>query len=201
MNPLKIKKLIPVFWSILMLSGVVNADVDEVKRKINNERINLNLKDAALSDVFNTFKTLLGVEIRIVCAGDRKISIVFDNLTVRTSLNAICESAGLHWSLEETHPPVLRIECEDKTTANCMKPGDSFNFSLKNLSFNTFLKLASDVFEAELILDGKLSGKQISLELKNVSIQEALDVVCHQAGAKWHMRLGEHRALIVEAAE
>jgi hypothetical protein len=41
------------------------------------------------------------------------LTIAFDNITVRTSLNAICESAGLRWSLVESERPAINLRDAD----------------------------------------------------------------------------------------
>jgi type II secretory pathway component GspD/PulD (secretin) len=82
-----------------------------VEEKLDAERISLSLKDASVKKVLDLYKDLLGAEVDYQCAEDRKITISFEELKVRTSLSAICESAGLDWTLVPGPPAVLRITC------------------------------------------------------------------------------------------
>lgn len=96
----------------LALSGhVLGADGAGVGQKLDSERISLNLKDAHAKNVLGLYKDLLGVTVDYQCAEDEQISISFEEITVRTSLSAICESAGLAWSLVPGTPATLRITC------------------------------------------------------------------------------------------
>jgi len=107
------------FWSGIVLSAacmalsghVLGADATSVEQKMDSERVSLNLKDSSVKKVLGLYKDLLGVEVDYQCAQDRQISISFEELKVRTSLSAICESAGLDWALVPGTPTVLRITC------------------------------------------------------------------------------------------
>jgi len=106
-------------WSGLVLSAacvalsghVLGADATSVEQKMDSERVSLSLKDSSVKKVLGIYKDLLGVEVDYQCAQDRQISISFEELKVRTSLSAICESAGLDWALVPGAPTVLRITC------------------------------------------------------------------------------------------
>ena len=97
----------------LSLSAPLQAEADDVKAKLDKERISLDLKETPVVKILELYRTLLGVDVRIRCEKERPLTIAFDNITVRTSLNAICESAGLRWSLVESEPQALLIECQD----------------------------------------------------------------------------------------
>ncbi len=108
--------------ALLWPGGAPLGAMDDVKAKIDNERVSLDLKETSLITVFEVYQKLLGVEVRIRCDMERRVTIVFENITVRSSLNAICESAGLRWSLEASEPPVLRIDCESQPPASPGQP-------------------------------------------------------------------------------
>jgi type II secretory pathway component GspD/PulD (secretin) len=91
--------------------GVMGAEGKSLEEKLDAERISLTLKDASVKKVLDVYKDLLGAQVDYQCAEDRKISISFEELKVRTSLSAICESAGLEWTLIPGPPAVLKITC------------------------------------------------------------------------------------------
>ncbi len=97
--------------ALLVPAGPAAADLGEMKHRFSSERIDLSLEDADIVSVLDIYRKVLGVEVRLQCAEERRVTITFSNLTVRTSLDAICESAGLVWSLEEGEPPILRVDC------------------------------------------------------------------------------------------
>ena len=87
------------------------AEATGVAQKMDSERVSLDLKNASAKNLFSLYKDLLGVEVDYQCPQDKQVSVSFENLKVKTSLDAICESADLEWSLTDGSPAVLKISC------------------------------------------------------------------------------------------
>ena len=83
--------LTAVALAFLLGGSITPAAEDDL-----DKRITLELKGAELEKVLMLYQDVLGVEVDIDPPVDRTISIAFDDITVRTSLNAICESALHH---------------------------------------------------------------------------------------------------------
>ena len=94
----------------ILLSGTVTTTADSEL----SERITLDLKDVSLQEVFCVYEEFLRVELVIDPALDQSITASFDNITVRTSLNVICESAGCRWEFLDGEPRLLRIDRDDQ---------------------------------------------------------------------------------------
>jgi type II secretory pathway component GspD/PulD (secretin) len=212
-----INRLILSAIAVLLLNGVLLAGVDEIKNKIDNERISLDLKNKPLTKVLQVYATLLGVEVHIQsCEKQRPVTITFDNITMRTSLNAICESAGLQWNLEQTNPPVLNIECQNQSKAiseQILRPAKSVipqdpvgdyiaglnprqesaerlrlvQVSLKKADLHTVLSVVAKLLHAHLAMDAGLQGETVTLTRGSVTISQFMDAVCDQVHAKWKL--------------
>ena len=233
MNQRVIKKVILAVIVALWLAGTaggLQVGVDDIKAKINNERISLSLKEAPLVKILDVYRKLLGVEVRIRCEQERRVTIAFENITVRTSLNAICESAGLRWSLEASEPPVLLIECQnmpiseakrevsmagsDLKTASgenrikVFKPEKEsadrlelvVSIRLKDAELEKVLNMAAKLLDAQMVLDVKLGGKTVTLEMEKSTLRQFLDAVCAQIQAKWQVTKKDPPTLMVEKA-
>ena len=96
----------------LVLQGrLMGADATTVEQRLDSERISLSLKDASVKELLKLYKDLLGVDVDYQCVEDRRVSISFEEIKVRTSLDAVCESAGLEWALVAGTPKVLKVTC------------------------------------------------------------------------------------------
>jgi type II secretory pathway component GspD/PulD (secretin) len=186
-----------------------------------DERITLDLEDAPLREVFGTYGEILDVELDIDPSIDGDISITFENVTVRTSLNAICESAGCRWELHEGDPPrleVVRFDSQDsrlETGRNgegargrmiaARGPGDTRGYlespvslELQDADAATVLKLAAKVIGARLLLDRRLAGETISINATGVPLSEVLDEICVELGCDWKLTEGDSPVLAVD---
>jgi hypothetical protein len=107
------KSWIGIALAAMMVASVpvVAAEAASVAQKMDTERVSLDLKNASAKNLFSLYKDLLGVEVDYQCAQEKQVSVSFENLKVRTSLDAICESADLEWSLTDGAPAVLKIRC------------------------------------------------------------------------------------------
>ncbi|MEW6364226.1 MAG: hypothetical protein AB1714_06260 [Acidobacteriota bacterium] len=230
MNQHTIKKLALTVVAVGWLGGALQAGVDDMKTRIDNERISLDLKDAPLVKVFEVYRALLGVEVRIRCEQERRLTIAFENITVRTSLSAICESAGLRWSIEASEPPVLLIECRSPSAASqkqalspvrpdgkpvagsdwvkVLNPDKEsadrlelvLSIELHDAELETVLRMAAQLLDAKLVMDIKLGGATVNLSLEKSTMRQFLDAVCAQLQAKWELTKKDPRMLMVEKA-
>lgn len=178
-----------------------------------DERINLDLEDAPLQRIFDMYGEILNVELQIDPTLEGNISITFDNITVRTSLNAICESAGCKWEWIDGDPGLLRIERDDnarqlvkvprvaeKSPGNVVaahapedgRYGIDSPISLKLIDANatTVLEIAAKVIEARLLMDRELAGEKVTINATEVPLSKVLDTICTDLGCEWKLREG-----------
>jgi hypothetical protein len=203
--------------ALLVPARPAAADLGEMKHRFSSERIDLSLDDADVVKVLDIYQRLLGVEVRLQCAEERRVTITFSNLSVRTSLDAICESAGLVWSLEEGEPPVLRVDCgppPPPRPAKADKPapgpgqgmvavpraaakggGDplaqTVSIELQDADLADTLamvgRLVGGSGRMRLVVDLALSGRTVTVKAEKTTLRELLDTVCAQAGARWEL--------------
>ena len=193
------------------------ADLGEMKHRFSSERIDLSLEDADIVNALDIYRKLLGVEVRLQCAEERRVTIAFSNLTVRTSLDAICESAGLVWSLEEGEPPILRVDCgpppppgTGKATKPAPGPGQGMvtvprtaakdgadplaqtvSIELRDADLADTLAMVGRLIggsgSMRLLVDLALSGRKVTVKAEKTTLRELLDTICAQAGARWEL--------------
>jgi hypothetical protein len=188
-----------------------------MKHRFSSERIDLSLEDADIVSVLDIYRKVLGVEVRLQCAEERRVTITFSNLTVRTSLDAICESAGLVWSLEEGEPPILRVDCglpplpgTGKATKPAPGPGQGMvavpraaakggadplsqtvSIELQDADLADTLAMMGRLLggsgSMRLLVDLALAGRKVTVKAETTTLRELLDTVCAQAGARWEL--------------
>lgn len=170
-----------------------------------NERISLDFKDASLQEVFGLFRDILGSDVEIDPDWDERISIKFNNITIRTALNALCESGGCQWELVEGKPPVLRIttdgmqeiDPDDEPTLERidkekeLEPIDildrSVNLDLVDARAPVVLQLIARTLGAELDLDESLTDEKISIVSPDESLRAVLEQICNDLDCEWKL--------------
>ena len=202
--------------ALLVPARPAAADLGEAKRRFSSERIDLSLEDADIVNALDIYRKLLGVEVRLQCAEERRVTISFSNLTVRTSLDAICESAGLVWSLEEGEPPILRVDCgpppprTGKATKPAPAPGQGMvavprgaakdgadplaqtvSIELRDADLADTLAMVGRLIggsgSIRLLVDLALAGRTVTVKAEKTTLRELLDTVCAQTGARWEL--------------
>ena len=175
-----------------------------------DKRITLDLEGAELQKVFELYQDVLGVEVDIDPAIDRTISIAFDDITVRTSLNAICESAKCRWELIEGNPGLLRFECDElekESQADFFKtnaPGPTeyvidspVSLQLTDADATTVLEVAAKIMGAKLLMDRKLEHSTITINADGVPLSTVLDTMCDDLDCAWKLTDGDPPTLEV----
>jgi type II secretory pathway component GspD/PulD (secretin) len=202
--------LAPIF--ALLLSSPCFAE--GLNRALLGKKITLNLKDASAKDVFRIYEDLMSVKLEYACGEDRKVTFAFDNVTVETSLNALCESAGLRWKVLDGDPATLRIDCDSPSSAKDLTPvavHEPEGQHVKHFSYKTdvfledaelenFLRTVAKLLDAKLLVDRSVGGQKISLNMQKATVEEILDAACAQADARWSLKEGKERLLTVDPA-
>jgi len=157
-----------------------------------DKRISLNLNKAPTADLPPLFAQLMGVDAEIEFAAEGDVSLVFDEITVRTSLNAFCESVGCRWELDYGDPPRLRFledaglpeQFEDEEQQEA--PRDRrISLDLKNAEAYNVFGLAAEILGAETSLDPLLKQHKITIEREDEPIELLLDEMCASVGCRW----------------
>jgi type II secretory pathway component GspD/PulD (secretin) len=213
----------------LMLCGALRAEDDALVRKIDTEHISLDFRNKPLVNVLQLYATLFGVEVHFQsCKDQGPISITLDKVSVRTSLNALSESAGFKWSLKESNgKPALAIECQNPSKADAkrilspaageskqesrkievtgakrkkgLNPYDSYlKIQFQKAELKEVLTFIAKAYDLQLLMDSDLPSKTVNMTIDYMYFPNFLDVICRQLGAKWKIAVGNPKLLIVE---
>jgi type II secretory pathway component GspD/PulD (secretin) len=199
---------IPAAVFTLLLSGsiawAVEVDLDK--------RITLDLEKAELQKVLALYQDVLGVEVDIDPSIDRTISISFDDITVRTSLNAICESAKCRWELIDGDPPLLRFDRDDQgeepqadmpamhePEARQYVIDSPVSLQLTDADATKVLEVAAKIMGAKLLMDRKLAHSTVTINADAVPLSTVLDTVCEKLDCAWKLVDGDPPALEVDS--
>lgn len=76
-----------------------------------DERVDLDLEDARLGEIFRSFASLLGARLEIADPlADLELSIQIEDRTAAEAMDAVCRQGGCRWSLDQAAgEPVLRV--------------------------------------------------------------------------------------------
>jgi len=192
----------PVAAAVFVLSTVTVAGDDLL-----DKRISLDLKDASVLNVFQLYQEILGVELEIDPTFDGKVSITFENITVRTSLNAVSESAGCRWELPNGDPPVLRVTCESSAAHGDeaeLRTGlyaleSPVTLDLKDADVHEVFGAVAHLLDSRLLIDVALAEESITIRHEEQPISDFLDDVCGEIGCEWTFDSGQEPLLSVEA--
>lgn len=158
-----------------------------------NQRIELDLLEAAPTDVFGSFAKMLGASLDLSPAVTGKITVRLHNVTADTAIGAVCESIGCRSELSWGESPVLRILPVALPAPEPVGPAlrqslDSpMSISLKDAAAMDVLVSISRMLKAELkIQEG--TSQTVTLELQGVPASQALDAVGALLKMNWDLR-------------
>lgn len=155
-----------------------------------DSKVELAVKEADPEDLFTTLGNLMGAEVVLEPGLIGKVSIELHNVTVRTILNALCESAGCQWSLDSSaKPPKLRVtpglaEPRPDPWGKHALPKDPIDLRVTDANVQEVLQTFGQILGSKAIVDPAIQGK-VSLNLENTLLDQALNAVCAAAGCDW----------------
>ena len=163
----------------LLILTPTAALADEAKL---DEPISLVLVDAVAADVLSSFAAFLEVEVALDPAIDGRLTIQLEEVSVRTAMQAACESLRCRWQLEAgtlsfTPAPARAPRPDgDGARASAFQPID---LELKDAGAAEFFHSLAQILEVDLVLDPAVRGK-FSIALDNAGLEEVLREVCRE---------------------
>jgi type II secretory pathway component GspD/PulD (secretin) len=207
------RKVCSPIIAAVALASVLTAPTAAAFDDVMDKRISLNLKDAQLQKIFDMYKGILDVELEIDPTLDEKVTIAFEKITVRTSLNAICESAGCLWELIDGAPGLLRVTRDELARHRSPQPGEGemkmkvfashapekagynidsdVSLRLTDADATTVLDVAAEVIGASLLMDRRLAGETVTINASAVPLSSVLDTMCAELGCAWKLTDGD----------
>ncbi|MCG6963978.1 MAG: hypothetical protein LJE95_11995 [Acidobacteria bacterium] len=169
-----------------------------------DHRISLELRDAVPQKVFETFGKLLAspgkgspagpvVHVKVKPGIEGKLTICLRDVTVRTTLRAICESleCSLTWRrdgddyllvVSPAKDAAARKETNHEQPASLDQPVD---LKLEGAKLTSVLRTVGGITNRKVLIDEALDDRVVSLTVKETPVREVLDRLCSQAGCTW----------------
>jgi type II secretory pathway component GspD/PulD (secretin) len=153
-----------------------------------HQRIDLNVSDCEVGQLFRVVGQLTGAQIEIdprLKEATRRVSIRIDNVSIRTALNAICESIDCRWLAKDDVIVVTALTAhEPKHRALLDEPID---LRVQDAPLHEVMHTLATILGAELTFDEALAGVKLTLDVENHALAATLDAACAQAGCKWKL--------------
>ena len=167
-----------------------------------DQRLNLELAGAAASDVLNSFAAILQAEPRIDPAIDGLVTIQLNEVSARTTLNAICEMLDCVWKLEGEAPRRFVVEARTAEEAAVESPpGDletPVTLSLLDAPVEEVFRSFASIGRWKLLLE----KTTVTVELENLPVHAALDEICAQVDCVWKLDTeGDEEVLRIDWVE
>ena len=153
------------------------------------KRIDLDLVGAAAVDVFHSFGDITGAEVVLDPALQGEVTIRLSDVSVGTTITALCEMLGCKWDLEEGSPRRLVVKAgtpEEARPAAEEPKGDldtRVSLSLADAPAEEVLESFAEIGRWKFQFD----KPKVTIELRDAPVSEALDEVCAQIGCVWSL--------------
>lgn len=164
------------------------------------ERIDLDLEDAAAEDILTMFAQVTGAELELDPAVTGTVTITLHNVTARTALTAVCEGLGCRWRLETGELTRLVVEAEDAEVAIRKVREASVTVELDKVPAEKAFHAVARINGIRLELDSQVEG-DISASLRDRKLDEVLDDFCRQVGCRWTLAEDKDRTVLQVAAK
>ena len=157
-----------------------------------DKRISIDLAGAAAADVFDSFGSILDVQVALDPALEGEVTIQLSDVSVRTTLTAMCEMLDCRWALEEGPPQRLVIKEDNGKDEDIHDGGEEeppgtldtrVSLSLRDAPAEQVLRSFAEIGGWKLVLE----KPTVTIELDDTPVAIALDEVCAQIRCRWQL--------------
>lgn len=141
--------------------------------------MSLDLQEVEVETILKTFAAATHSRLEREAGVTGQVTFRFDHLSWQTALNAICESAGCEWQLEQGRDRVLRVVVSPHAGSD-----DRIDMSLKNASAREVFTLLAQIDGSEIEVDPTIEGS-FSFDFRRIRVDTALDALCENVGCNW----------------
>jgi len=193
--------------------AAVSARAQEPALPVLDQRISLELRDVSAQDFFRTVQVVASasersdrpakpLEVMVEESFSATLTICLRGVTLRTALQAACESMGclLSWREDadavrvavtaEKAPPAVEAEIHATSgLADGKAPSldEPVTLALKDAKLVAVLELLSTMTGFGTVIDQSLGERTVSVPNGRRTIRESLDLLCAQAGCRWEL--------------
>ena len=190
-----------VLFAIL---GFVSADpIGASSADDLDERLDIELIGASAEDVFKSMAQILGdLELDLDPeVADRDVTISVRQVSIRTTLTAICESISCRWYLGTGGAGRLGVvdagERAELDLSHEAQLQERVSLELKGAGFVDVAKAMGNILEVPIHVDEPLTEQSVSISLHETRLEVILDRLCSMAGCRWELVEGEDSAPIL----
>lgn len=162
-----------------------------------NKLVSLDFENARALDVLKAVATSAG--LNFVMPDQEwasRITIKLTDVRVRTALDAVCESAGCKWEVNNGDPAILKVT---RTRVHWkLDPKANVSIHLDKTVFEQAFRMLASALQMEIVIDGKLPVKSVTLQVKEGTTTTLLDALCKAASCTWRFE-PEAKRLVISA--
>jgi len=150
-----------------------------------DKRVSLSLEKAGVAEAFRALGQMSGLNVLVDPKLSGTVTIRLENVRLRTTLDAVCDSIGCRWEVSGDH---LRIQ----PTAPPKTPPPAaldqpIDLKVTKADLREILNTAGEILSAQVVIDPALTTTAITLELNNTPVRKALDEVCRIGNCAWSL--------------
>ena len=163
-----------------------------------DKSLDLDLAGAAAADVLSSMASVLGAELELDPAVRGDVVIKLKQVSARTTLDALCDMLDCAWDLDGDRLVVKSRAAAKEAEARRGDLDTPVALSLAGASVRHVLESFAGIGGWKL----DYGEPEITIELQDVPVREALTEVCVQAGCVWTLdAVGDGGVLRIEWLE
>ena len=159
-----------------------------------NVRVSITFEKAKAADVMKVIADSAAMNLQMVGEETSLVTLTMSNVRVRTALDAVCESAGCKWVVIEGQPPLLKVTGAKASPKLDIKSQVSVH--LNTALFEQAFRTLASALQMEIVIDGKLPIKSVTLQVKDGTTTTLLDALCKAASCTWRFDQDGKRLVI-----
>lgn len=192
---------------MLCAAGTNPAADGPTPKDLSRERVTLRFAATPVTDVFPALAKSLGYELVFDDRLRAFLTFQVENITAETALTAICESVGCRWRRDgarlvvETRSDVITtLEATPTGEQFIRGGGNPYNAGVRSLNdplpfdiawspvdlYVAFGMLAR-MYDSQVTVAPALNDRKVALSIKNATLRQAFDAVCHVASCRWEI--------------
>ena len=171
-----------------------------------DQRVSLELRDASAQDFFRTVRSIANVteatdhsakplEVMVDESFSATLTLCLRGVTLRTALQAACESMGCLLSWREDADAVTLTVTPDRAQPSKALPegaeaelpslDEPLSLALKDAKLVSVLQMLSTISGFGTVIDPSLGERTVSIPNGKRTVRESLDLLCEQARCTW----------------
>jgi type II secretory pathway component GspD/PulD (secretin) len=177
--------------ALALLGTVATAGDDPAFER----RVWVDVENEDLRNVVSTLGSMVDPGRVIADTLHGRVTVRLENVTLRTALTAICESAGCTWEVVGDGPGRLRFAGVPlPPTPTPIDPGSTpVSLVFQRTPIAGVVDALARMAGLRLVADPPLSTEPLTLQLQEAHLDDVLDTLCKLQGLEWRIAGDELR--------